>query len=105
MKSCVSGLGETLFQTSQNIVLVVTEDEIIKAINPAALNHLGYQEDDIIDKDFHDLDDEIYKNYNVLNLCNSYVDNLNYDDETKQKLKNKLKQLHDLCAYSHDIER
>ena len=64
-----------------------------------------YQEDDIIDKDFHDLDDEIYKNYNVLNLCNSYVDNLNYDDETKQKLKNKLKQLHDLCAYSHDIER
>jgi PAS domain S-box-containing protein len=48
MKSCVSGLGETLFQTSQNIVLVVTEDEIIKAINPAALNHLGYQEDDII---------------------------------------------------------
>jgi len=64
-----------------------------------------YQEDDIIDKDFHDLDDEIYKNYNILNLCSSYVDNLNHDEDTKQKLKNKLKQLHDLCAYNHDIDR
>ena len=64
-----------------------------------------YQETDIIDKDFHDLDEEIYKNYNILNLCSSYVDNLNHDDETKQKLKNKLKQLHDACAYNQDIEK
>ena len=64
-----------------------------------------YQDDDIIDKDFHDLDEEIYKNYNILNLCDNYVDNLNYDDETKQRLKYKLKQLHDLCAYNHDIDR
>ena len=64
-----------------------------------------YQDDDIIDKDFHDLDEEIYKNYNVMNLCNMYVDNLKYDEDVKQKLKNKLKQLHDLCAYNHDIER
>jgi len=62
-----------------------------------------YQDDDIIDKDFYDLDEEVYKNYNIMNLCNMYVDNLKYDDETKQSLKLKLKQIHDLCAYNQDI--
>lgn len=64
-----------------------------------------YQDEDIIDKDFYDLDEEVYKNYNIMNLCNLYVDNLNYDDDTKQKLKSKLKQIHDQCVHNHNVEK
>jgi len=29
----------------------------------------------------------MYKNYNILNLCNMYVDGIGDDDEMKQKVK------------------
>lgn len=66
-----------------------------------------YQEDNYIDKDFYDIDEieEMYKNYNILNLCNVYVDGLNDDEDTKQKLKTKLKQLYTQCAYNYDSEQ
>lgn len=64
-----------------------------------------YQDDDIIDKDFYDVDEDIYKNYNILNLCSSYVDNLKYDETLKQKLKDRLKELHDSCVSNYDIQR
>lgn len=66
-----------------------------------------YQEENYIDKDFYDIDEieEMYKNYNILNLCNMYVDGLGNDEETKQKLKAKLKQLYTQCAYNYDIEQ
>lgn len=65
-----------------------------------------YHEDNYIDKDFHDMDDveEMYKNYNILNLCNVYVDGLGDDEETKNKLKQKLKVLYDQCAYNNGGE-
>jgi len=66
-----------------------------------------YQEENYIDKDFHDIDEieEMYKNYNIMTLCNVYVDNITADDELKQKLKQKLKQLYTQCAYNYDIEQ
>ena len=48
--------------------------------------------------------EEMYKNYNILNLCNMYVDGLNDDDETKGKLKEKLKILYTQCAYNNGGE-
>lgn len=66
-----------------------------------------YQEENYIDKDFHDIDEleEMYKNYNILTLCNAYIENIPADDEMKQKLKAKLKQLYTQCAYNYDIEQ
>lgn len=63
-----------------------------------------YNEDDYIDKDIYDIDEieEMYKNYNIMNLCNSYVDSMPHDDELKQKLKIKLKELYTQCAYNYD---
>lgn len=62
-----------------------------------------YQEENYIDKDFHDMDEveEMYKNYSILNLCNVYVDGLNDDEETKHRLKQKLKLLYNQCAYNN----
>jgi hypothetical protein len=66
-----------------------------------------YQEDNYIDKDFHDIEEieEMYKNYNILNLCNMYVDGIGGDDETKQKVRSKLQQLYTMCAYNYDTEK
>ena len=66
-----------------------------------------YEEDSYIDKDFHDINEieEMYKNYNILNLCNMYVDGLKHDEELSVKLKDKLKQLYSLCAYNYDTDR
>ena len=65
-----------------------------------------YQEENYIDKDFYDIDEieEMYKNYNILNLCDMYVDSIADDKEMKQKLKAKLKQLYTQCAYNYDTE-
>jgi DNA repair exonuclease SbcCD nuclease subunit len=65
-----------------------------------------YQEDNYIDKDFHDMDDveEMYKNYSILNLCNVYVESLGDDEETKTRLKEKLTALYNECAHNNGIE-
>ena len=65
-----------------------------------------YQEENYIDKDFYDIDEieEMYKNYNILNLCNTYVEGLGSDEETKAKLKEKLKILYNQCAYNNGNE-
>lgn len=64
-----------------------------------------YNEDNYIDKDMYDIDEieEMYKNYNIMTLCNSYVEGMGYDDEMKQKLKSKLKDLYTQCAYNYDV--
>lgn len=62
-----------------------------------------YQEEDIIDKDLYDMD-EIegqFKNYDIKHLFRTYVDQMPYDDEMKQKVQNRLKELHDQCVYSY----
>lgn len=66
-----------------------------------------YQEENWIDKDFHDIDEieEMYKDYNIMNLCNMYIDSINEDSEMKQKLKDKLKQLYTQAAYNYDIDQ
>ena len=48
--------------------------------------------------------EDMYKNYNILHLCNLYVDGMQGDDEMKQKVKSKLKSLHDLCVYNYETE-
>ena len=45
--------------------------------------------------------EDMYKNYNILNLCNVYVDGLGDDEETKNRLKEKLKILYNQCAYNN----
>jgi len=64
-----------------------------------------YNEEDYIDKDFYDIEEieAMYKNYNIMNLCNTYIDNLSHDDEMKQRLKTKLKDLYTQCVYNYDI--
>ena len=66
-----------------------------------------YEEDSYIDKDFYDINEieEMYKNYNILNLCNMYVDGMKQDDELSLKLKSKLKQLYTQCAYNYDTDK
>lgn len=63
-----------------------------------------YEQDTFIDKDMYDMDEieDLYKNYNILHLCNMYIDGLGHDDETKLQIKDKIKKLHDLCAYNYD---
>lgn len=64
-----------------------------------------YQQDDIIDKDLYDLD-EIegqFKNYNIMHLFKNYVDAMPHDEETKQKIHQHLKSLHDQCVHVYDV--
>jgi hypothetical protein len=91
---------------------IATTNSLSKLINK--IQHIGrklepniYQEDNYIDKDFYDIDEieDMYKNYNILNLCNMYVEGLNEDEDIKEKLKKKLKQLYTQCAYNYDIEK
>ena len=65
-----------------------------------------YQEQDIIDKDLHDMG-EIegeFKNYNIESLFNAYVDGLSLDDEMKQRVKKELKTVYDKCANNYQQE-
>ena len=66
-----------------------------------------YEEDSYIDKDFYDINEieEMYKNYNILNLCNMYIDGMKHDEELSLKLKSKLKQLYTQCAYNYDTDK
>ena len=66
-----------------------------------------YEEDSYIDKDFYDINEieEMYKNYNILNLCNMYVDSMSHEDELTLKLKNKLKQLYVQQAHDYDTDQ
>ena len=62
-----------------------------------------YQEQDIIDKDLHDMD-EIegeFKNYNIEHLFQAYVDGLSLDDDMKQKVKEELKVVYNKCVNNH----
>lgn len=65
-----------------------------------------YEQDTFLDKDMYDMDEieDMYKNYNILHLCNMYVDGLSQDEDVKQNIKNRLKVLHDSCAYNHDVQ-
>lgn len=65
-----------------------------------------YDQSTFIDKDMYDMDEieDLYKNYNILHLCNMYIEGTSHDDETKNLIKHKIKQLHDQCAYNYDQE-
>lgn len=39
-----------------------------------------------------------------MNLCNMYVEGIQEDDELKQKLKDKLKQLYTQAAYNYETD-
>lgn len=65
-----------------------------------------YEQETFLDKDMYDMDEieDLYKNYNILHLCNTYVDSLNHDEETKDQIKARLRKLHDFCAYNYEID-
>jgi len=64
-----------------------------------------YEQDTFIDADLHDMDDinTMYKDYNIVNLFDTYVDTTNHDDKTKERIKKKLIELHNLCAYNYEL--
>lgn len=66
-----------------------------------------YEDESLIDKDLYDMDqiEDMYKNYNIMHLCNMYIDGLGHDEIMKQKLKSRLKEIHDRCAYNYDLEQ
>mgnify|MGYP000058694744 CR=1 FL=1 len=65
-----------------------------------------YDQSTFIDKDIYDIDEieDLYKNYNILHLCNMYIDGLAHDDDTKNLIKAGIKKLHDDCAYNYNQE-
>lgn len=66
-----------------------------------------YQEQDIIDKDLHDME-EIegeFKSYNILHLFDSYVDALSHDKEMKQKIKDELKNVYNKVVNNYDVDQ
>ena len=54
----------------------------------------------------YDMDEieDLYKNYNILHLCNMYVDNLGHSSDVKDQIKARLRKLHDFCAYNYEID-
>ena len=65
-----------------------------------------YQEQDIIDKDLHDMEqiEGEFKNYNIQHLFSTYVDGLSIDDEMKQKVKVELQKIYDRVTNNIDVE-
>jgi len=66
-----------------------------------------YQEQDIIDKDLHDMEqiEGEFKSYNILHLFDSYVNAMGHDDEMKQNIKKELKSIYDKVVNNHDNEQ
>tara|TARA_B110000285_G_scaffold186473_1_gene211864 strand:- start:429 stop:1544 length:1116 start_codon:yes stop_codon:yes gene_type:complete len=89
--------------TTNSLSLLINEiQNISRKLEPNI-----YEEDSYIDKDFYDISEieEMYKNYNILNLCNMYVDSMKHDEELSLKLKDKLKHLYTQCAYNYDTDQ
>jgi hypothetical protein len=65
-----------------------------------------YEQDSYIDGDTYDMEqiEDLYKNYNILHLCNIYVDSLSHDENTKTQIKDRLKKLHDFHAYNNQTD-
>jgi hypothetical protein len=65
-----------------------------------------YEQDTFIDEDLLDMEqiEDLYKNYNILHLCNMYVDNLQHNDAVKLQIKDRLKKLHDFHAYNNQTD-
>lgn len=65
-----------------------------------------YEQDSFLDEESYDMEqiEDLYKNYNILHLCDLYVDGMNYDDTTKTQIKNRLKKLHDFHAYNNQTD-
>lgn len=65
-----------------------------------------YESDTFIGEDEYDMDqiEDLYKNYNILHLCNVYVDSLSHDENTKNSIKERLKKLHDFHAYNNQTD-
>jgi DNA repair exonuclease SbcCD nuclease subunit len=111
-------LGEFKSQIQNNFVdlyvpsKIATSSALSKLINKVQkisrkIEPSIYEDESMVDKDLYDMDqiEDLYKNYNILHLCNMYVDGTNHDEDVKQKLKSRLKQLHDQCAYNYDLEQ
>ena len=110
-------LGEFKDQIRNNFVdlyvpsKIATSSALSKLINKVQkisrkIEPSIYEDESMVDTDMYDMDqiEDLYKNYNILHLCNLYVEGTGHDDDMKQKLKQRLKQLHDKSAYNYDIE-
>lgn len=65
-----------------------------------------YEQDSHIDGESYDMEqiEDLYKNYNILHLCDLYVDGTKHDDTTKTEIKKRLKKLHDFHAYNNQTD-
>lgn len=64
-----------------------------------------YDEDVFIDVD--EVDAEIqngYKNFDIINLCNKYIENKDYDNEIKEDLKKKIVEIYTICSENYNPE-
>lgn len=55
MNSSFSDLGDSLFNLSPNMIIVVEVNAVIASANPIALNKLGYESENLIGKDLSEL--------------------------------------------------
>jgi len=64
-----------------------------------------YEQDSLIDVEMSDInEDDLYKDYDVMNLIKVFLEGSNYPEETKERLRNKLMALHATCAYDFNQE-
>jgi len=63
-----------------------------------------YEEENFLDNDFYDMQEieSLYKEFDIMNLCEKYVDGMGHDADMKEKLKKKIKSLYTECAYKYN---
>ena len=95
------------FYISSEIMIKYNISNLINLIQDEArsIDPNIYDENTFIDVDL--IEDEIqngYKNFDVLTLCNNWVSKLNIDEEIREDIKNKVKQLYIMSTSSYNPE-
>lgn len=95
------------FYISSEIMIKYNISHLINLIQDEArsIDPNIYDENTYIDID--NIEDEIqngYKNFDVITLCNNWISKLNIDDEVKDEMKNKTKQLYTMSTSSYNTE-
>lgn len=68
-------------------------------LSPNIYDELSYIDEDSLEE----LQDG-YKNFDIMNLCKSWIDKIDTDDETYKNLMHKIKQTYTMASSSYDID-
>ena len=65
-----------------------------------------YEEENFLDTDFYDMQEieSLYKEFDIMNLCEKYIDGMGHDTDMKEKLKKKINNLYTECEYKYNPE-